>query len=190
MLFRSNFLRLPEPLSILPGFSETLSTVLPQIQSLFAIDLMEPEVELYVHAYNDGTHFDRHADTHGGGNWRRRISCVYYVHRQPRGFDGGDLVIYDRRGSAHAIRAEHNSAVFFPAYLLHEVARVTCPSRAFAGQPLLNQRVDYVRHGRELAQPHCMLDKAMFQRQRYGTVSQYQKFPLRSRCGADASRTD
>lgn len=127
-----NFLRLPEPLSILPGFSETLSTVLPQIQSLFAIDLMEPEVELYVHAYNDGTHFDRHADTHGGGNWRRRISCVYYVHRQPRGFDGGDLVIYDRRGSAHAIRAEHNSAVFFPAYLLHEVARVTCPSRAFA----------------------------------------------------------
>jgi Rps23 Pro-64 3,4-dihydroxylase Tpa1-like proline 4-hydroxylase len=127
-----NFLRLPGPLDPLPGFSERLSTMLPQIQSLFGIDLREPEVELYVHAYNDGTYFGRHADTRGGGNWRRRISCVYYVHRRPCAFDGGDLVVYDRRGSAHAISAEHNSAVFFPADLLHEVRRVTCRSRDFA----------------------------------------------------------
>jgi len=127
-----NFLRLPRPLDLLPGFSEKLATILPHIQSVFGIDLMEPEVELYVHAYNDGTHFGRHADTHGGGNWRRRISCVYYVHRSPRAFDGGDLIVYDHRGAAHAIPAEHNSAIFFPADLLHEVRRVTCRSQAFA----------------------------------------------------------
>lgn len=127
-----NFLRLPRPLHLLPGFSEKLLTMLPHIQSVLGIDLMEPEIELYVHAYNDGTHFGRHLDTHGGGNWRRRISCVYYVHRCPRAFDGGDLVVYDRGGAAHAIPAEHNSAIFFPADLLHEVRRVTCRSRAFA----------------------------------------------------------
>jgi SM-20-related protein len=127
-----NFLRLPKPLDLLAGFSERLATMLPHIQSVFRIDLMEPEIELYVHAYNDGTYFDRHADTHGGGNWRRRISCVYYVHRRPRAFDGGDLVVYDQHGSAHPIPAEHNSAIFFPANLLHEVRRVRCPSREFA----------------------------------------------------------
>jgi len=126
-----NFLRLPRPLELLPGFSERLSTMLPQIQSIFAINLTEPEIELYVHAYNDGTYFRPHADTHGGGNWRRRISCVYYVHGRPRAFEGGDLVVYDRRGTAHAIAAEHNSAIFFPADLLHEVRTITCPSREF-----------------------------------------------------------
>ena len=127
-----NFLRLPEPLDALPGFSQRLAAVLPSMQAAFGTDLTEPEIELYVHAYNDGTSFARHADTHGGGNWRRRISCVYYVHRRPREFEGGDLVIHDRWGTHHAIRAEHNSAVFFPADLLHEVQRVTCRSRAFA----------------------------------------------------------
>jgi Rps23 Pro-64 3,4-dihydroxylase Tpa1-like proline 4-hydroxylase len=127
-----NFLRLPQPLHLLPGFSERLSMMLPQIESSFGVDLTEPEIELYVHAYNDGTYFLRHADTHGGGNWRRRISCVYYVHRRPRPFAGGDLVVYDRWGSPHAITAEHNSAIFFPAELFHEVRRIDCASRAFA----------------------------------------------------------
>src|ERR1041384_3779229 len=126
-----NFLRLPQPLDLLPGFSEKLSMMLPQIESSFGVDLTEPEIELYVHAYNDGTYFLRHADTHGGGNWRRRISCVYYVHRRPRAFDGGDLIVYDRRGSGYPVAAEHNSAVFFPANLMHEVRRITCASGAF-----------------------------------------------------------
>jgi Rps23 Pro-64 3,4-dihydroxylase Tpa1-like proline 4-hydroxylase len=126
-----NFLRLPQPLPLLSGFSEKLSTMLPHIQSVFSIDLSRPEIELYVHAYNDGTYFLPHADTHGGGNWRRRLSCVYYVHRRPRAFTGGDLIVYDRRGRAHPVGAEHNSAIFFPANLLHEVREVTCPSRSF-----------------------------------------------------------
>jgi Rps23 Pro-64 3,4-dihydroxylase Tpa1-like proline 4-hydroxylase len=127
-----NFLRLPEPLLLLPGFSERLLAVLPEIGGLLGIDLARPEIELWVHAYNDGTRFGRHSDAHGGGNWRRRISCVYWVHRRPRGFEGGDLVVHDRRGRAHAVAPEHNSAVFFPSHLLHEVRPVVCRSRAFA----------------------------------------------------------
>jgi alkylated DNA repair dioxygenase AlkB len=127
-----NFLRLPKPLGMLPGFSERLSSILPTVERTFQIDVGKPEIEFYVHAYNDGTNFGRHSDDHGGGNWRRRISCVYYVHCQPRRFDGGDLVVYDRRGRAHRVRTEHNSAIFFPSSLVHEVQPVTCRSRAFA----------------------------------------------------------
>ncbi len=126
-----NFLRLPEPLDLLPGFSRTLCATLPYIQERLGIDLVRPEIELYVHAYNDGTSFGRHSDARGGGNWRRRISCVYYLHRRPRGFEGGSLVIYDERRRPHAVEPEHNSAVFFPSHLIHEVLPVTCRSRAF-----------------------------------------------------------
>jgi Rps23 Pro-64 3,4-dihydroxylase Tpa1-like proline 4-hydroxylase len=127
-----NFLRLPKPLDLLPGFSERLWAILPHIQGIFEIDLARPEIELYVHAYNDGTCFGRHSDAHGGGNWRRRISCVYYLHRLPRAFDGGDLVVHDGRGRGHAVHPDHNSAVFFPSHLHHEVLPVMCRSRAFA----------------------------------------------------------
>jgi SM-20-related protein len=127
-----NFLRLPQPLDCLPAFSDRVLATLPHIQRVFGVALCQPEIEFYVHAYNDGTRFGRHADDHGGGNWRRRISCVYYVHRRPRAFEGGDLIVYDHRGRAHRVRAEHNTAVFFPSHLLHEVQPVICRSGAFA----------------------------------------------------------
>lgn len=73
-----NFLRLPTPLDVLPGFSDRLLAVLPEVQDRLGIDLARPQIELYVHAYNDGTRFARHSDAHGGGNWRRRLSCVYW----------------------------------------------------------------------------------------------------------------
>ena len=127
-----NFLRLPQPLEIQGAFFKSLWAVLPDIQKRLALDLENPEIELYIHSYNDGTHFDRHSDAHGGGNWRRRLSCVYYLHCLPRGFEGGNLVIYDGGGLAHAVEPEHNSVVFFPSHLIHEVLQVTCRSRAFA----------------------------------------------------------
>ena len=126
-----NFLRLPEPLALVPGFSEHLAAILPHVQGTLGIDLADPAIELYVHAYGDGTRFGRHSDAHGGGNWRRRISCVYYLHRRPRVFEGGDLVIHGRHGRAHPVAPEHNSAVFFPSHLLHEVLPVKSPSRDF-----------------------------------------------------------
>ena len=126
-----NFLRLPRPLEIQRVFFNRIRAVLPDIQERLAIDLEHSEVELYVHAYNDGMHFDRHSDAHGGGNWRRRLSCVYYLHCLPRRFEGGQLVIYEGRKQAYAVEPEHNSMVFFRSHLIHEVLPVTCHSRAF-----------------------------------------------------------
>jgi SM-20-related protein len=126
-----NFLRLPGPIEPPQAFHRRLLAILPEIQDHFGINLDRWEIELYVHAYNDGTHFGRHSDAYGGGNWRRRISCVFYPIRQPRGFEGGDLVVYDDRGRAFSVEPEHNSAVFFPSHLIHEVLPVTCCSKAF-----------------------------------------------------------
>jgi hypothetical protein len=63
-----NFLSLPGPIETPPAFHQRLLAVLPEVQDLFGINLERPEIELYVHAYNDGTHFGRHSDAYGGGN--------------------------------------------------------------------------------------------------------------------------
>lgn len=126
-----NFLRLPNPLDALKNFEQKIAAVLPEVQERFHISLVQPEIELYVHAFNDGTHFDRHSDAYGGGNWKRRISCIYYVHREPRGFEGGELIVYGRSGRPSKVDPRHNSAVFFPSHLIHEVSPVKCRSKAF-----------------------------------------------------------
>jgi SM-20-related protein len=126
-----NFLRLPSPLDQVPKFSDRLAKVLPDIEGRFSLDLSKPQLELYVHAYNDRTFFGKHPDNHGGANWRRRVSCVYYLHRRPRAFEGGDLVIYGPCGNSFPVISLHNSIVFFPSSLLHEVLPVTCRSRQF-----------------------------------------------------------
>jgi len=126
-----NFLRLPAPLDVLPEMATKIHDTLPGLQRRFGVDLTDPRLELWVHAYGDGTRFGRHSDDHGGGNWRRRLSCVYYVHRRPRRFDGGHLVVYGRRGRTHVFESDHNAAVFFPSNLVHEVMPVECRSGEF-----------------------------------------------------------
>lgn len=126
-----NFLRLPSPLEQVPRFSEKLSETLPVIERRFGLDLSRPLFELYVHAYNDGTFFGKHPDNHGGANWRRRVSCVYYLHQRPRRFDGGTLLIYDSKGRSFPVESIHNSIVFFPSSLIHEVLPIRCASGRF-----------------------------------------------------------
>jgi predicted 2-oxoglutarate/Fe(II)-dependent dioxygenase YbiX len=126
-----NFMRLPAPLDQVPRFSDRVLDVLPIVERQFGIDLSQPSLELYVHAYNDGTFFGSHADDHGGANWRRRISCVYYLHRRPRTFEGGTLAVQTPSGRTIEVEPIHNSIVFFPSSWIHEVRLVRCPSRRF-----------------------------------------------------------
>jgi SM-20-related protein len=126
-----NFLRLPSPLDEVPKFSQRLAEMLPLVERRVGVDLSHPQLELYVHAYNDGTFFGKHFDNRGGANWRRRVSCVYYLHRRPRPFEGGNLVIYSQKGSAFQVEPVHNSMVFFPSSLVHEVLPIRCGSGRF-----------------------------------------------------------
>jgi SM-20-related protein len=126
------FYRMRTRLDPSPEFLGRFAEVVPVLQCRFGTDLRETPIELLAQAYNDGSFFGKHSDAHAGGpNWQRRLSGIYYLHAQPRKFEGGSLVLYDRRGNAHLIDPEHNSVVFFPRDVLHEVLPVRCTSKAF-----------------------------------------------------------
>ena len=77
-----------------------------------------------------------------GADAPRELSCIYYVHRQPRGFAGGELRLYDclesdgeRRAAATPSRASSrisNRMVAFRSDEFHEAMPVRCPSGEFA----------------------------------------------------------
>ena len=126
------FYRMIEPLGPCQEFAARFGELVPLLERRFAADLREARIELLAQAYNDGGSFRRHSDADAGGpNWQRRLSGIFYLHARPRPFEGGALVVHDRRGRAQSVEPDHNSAVFFPRDMVHEVLPVTCASRAF-----------------------------------------------------------
>lgn len=91
--------------------------------------------ELQITRHYDGAHFRMHRDT-GPAHPARYLSYIYYFHREPRPFDGGDLLLFDqntegRRSELLAfsrIAPSHNSLLLFPSDRLHSVSRVTSAS--------------------------------------------------------------
>ena len=69
----------------------------------------------------------------------RRISFVYYCHRDPKPFTGGELLLYDtclgtkrfRQGTFSRIDPTHNTLVLFPSCYYHEILPVHCESDRF-----------------------------------------------------------
>lgn len=126
------FYRMSTPFSPSTEFLGCFEKIVPILQSRFGTDLTLPRLELLAQAYNDGSFFGKHSDANAGGsNWQRLLSGIYYLHTRPRRFEGGSLAVYDRRGKAHLVDPEHNSAVFFPKDAVHEVLPVSCASKAF-----------------------------------------------------------
>ena len=81
-------------------------------------------VELAMTAYLPGGFFAKHLDD--GRYPTRMVSFVYYFHRQPKRFAGGELLLYDGDGTGAftLIEPRHNSIVFYPASGIHKVAAV------------------------------------------------------------------
>jgi Rps23 Pro-64 3,4-dihydroxylase Tpa1-like proline 4-hydroxylase len=97
-------------------------------------------IEAQVTASVDGSFFGVHTDA-GDKVRKRHLTYVYYFNRQPKGFSGGELRVYDdvlrngklaRADTFSVIEPRHNRIVFFWARTMHEVMRVDVPSRAFA----------------------------------------------------------
>ena len=72
---------------------------------------------------------------------KRYLTYVYYFNRQPKGFSGGELRVYDdvlrnnklaRAETFQTIQPLHNRLVLFWARTMHEVMPVRVASRAFA----------------------------------------------------------
>jgi SM-20-related protein len=88
-------------------------------------------------AHGDGAFYRPHTDTFTGDEYtpggRRRMTMVYYLHRQPRRFTGGRLRLFDRSGEQSIeIEPTHDSLLVFPSSARHEVETISCPDGAFA----------------------------------------------------------
>ena len=92
------------------------------------------EIEAQLTVHNDGDYFRVHSDNGDAGTRSREISYVYYFHRLPKGFAGGELALFDARvgtagqpvadGPPVVDRAGDDSLVVFPSACLHEVRPV------------------------------------------------------------------
>lgn len=94
------------------------------------------ELRLSLSATRDGGFGKPHRDDI---NTFARISLLWYFHCNPKGFEGGDLMLYDRLEDpngwdlSRATRIEHtdNMLVAFPCSAMHEITRVTAASPEF-----------------------------------------------------------
>ena len=124
-----------------PWFGPKLRSVLPHIRTrLRMATLHRYRIEMDVTVHLGGEFYKMHRDNSEEGKSRlRKLSYIYYFHRQPRRFAGGDLLLYDTdpatsRGTATAftrIEPLHNSLVVFPSDAYHEITPVECDTRDF-----------------------------------------------------------
>jgi Rps23 Pro-64 3,4-dihydroxylase Tpa1-like proline 4-hydroxylase len=96
-------------------------------------------IEMQITASGDGDYFRLHSD--GDAKSTREISFVYYFHREPRRFSGGELRLYQSKEiEGQLIPADHpqtlsprqDMLLLFPSANDHEVLPVRVPSKAFA----------------------------------------------------------
>lgn len=128
--------------------TERLLAVLPRIvESIGGRISSSPSLELELTAYGDGAFFRIHEDIPVGrardkiakGKKDRLLSAVYYFHRQPKAFTGGELRTYRwgadmndlREGDYRDLPPDDNSLVAFPSWATHEVRPVACESQRF-----------------------------------------------------------
>lgn len=96
--------------------------------------------EVQITASNDKDFFRAHCDDAQQLIASRRLTFVYFFHREPRQFSGGELRLHDSpRNNRHSdwesyetIVPQQNQIVFFPCSTLHEITPVRCTSGAFA----------------------------------------------------------
>jgi SM-20-related protein len=116
---------------------ERIRCVLPRVLDQLGIEEFPiTNVEAQISASNEGDFFRAHSDDAQEAIASRRITFVYFFHREPRPFDGGELLLHDSGDAPsrayQTIVPQQNQIVFFPCSVLHEITPVECPSRAFA----------------------------------------------------------
>jgi Rps23 Pro-64 3,4-dihydroxylase Tpa1-like proline 4-hydroxylase len=136
-------LMLSAPHEVSELMTAKIKAVMPQAMAQLRIrSFAVGRIDCQITASVEGSYFKAHTDA-GLVNEtvKRQLTYVYYFNREPKGFTGGELRIYDGRirdgklgaamDSYQVVEPRHNSIVFFRATLLHEVMPVTVPSKAF-----------------------------------------------------------
>lgn len=126
---------------VLAPFHDALARRRESLRKAAGTGGFEPELQdLSLVAHCDGHLFKRHIDTATGHNrgittGDRVLSLVYYVHRTPRAFSGGNLVMHALIGEerSEVIEPRHDRLVAFSSMAPHEVEPISLPGNDFAG---------------------------------------------------------
>jgi len=93
------------------------------------------ELQLTIHRRGDFFRLHRDSGPEKTPTGNRRVTFVYYFHRQPKQFSGGDLLLYDTDLERHKslgkytrIEPRNNSILFFPSPCFHRVMPVDLKS--------------------------------------------------------------
>jgi Rps23 Pro-64 3,4-dihydroxylase Tpa1-like proline 4-hydroxylase len=120
-------------------FHTRLLTFLPYVLARLMIrPFGVSSVEMQLTGTNHNEFFRPHTDNDGVEKGGRQITFVYFFHREPRGFGGGELRIFNTRTEpSHPVPYRlvcplQNQVVFFQSSYLHEILPVVCPSGRFA----------------------------------------------------------
>jgi SM-20-related protein len=121
--------------------TDRLRDCLPRVLPRLGRDAFEvSHIEAQITASNHGDFFLWHVDNGHADIVTRQITFVYFFHREPKAFSGGELRIYDTRcenGSLRpmenyrAVVPQQNKVVLFDSSLAHEITPVNCPSQQF-----------------------------------------------------------
>jgi Rps23 Pro-64 3,4-dihydroxylase Tpa1-like proline 4-hydroxylase len=95
-------------------------------------------IEIQMTASGDGDYFRMHRD--GDDTSTRALSFVYFFHREPRRFSGGELRIFDSElvedqpvptDRSQILSPRQDVLVLFPSNNEHELLPVRVPSNSF-----------------------------------------------------------
>ena len=114
--------------------------LMPAVCAALKIPSCSGNIEVQLTSHNDRNFYKVHNDNGSADTAHRVLTFVYYFHRQPKAFSGGELRIYDHKvhngyhyaaDSYRTVEPSDNSVVFFASEEMHEVGMVHCESRAF-----------------------------------------------------------
>lgn len=118
------------------SFQNKLKKVVPAISNNFRLELnpnLKPEISLTMHL--DGDFFKIHMDVLTNTKHQRKLTFVFYYHSLPKGFSGGDLLLFDSSLEGYnydlnytKISPVRNSIVFFPSHCYHKVTPINLQS--------------------------------------------------------------
>jgi Rps23 Pro-64 3,4-dihydroxylase Tpa1-like proline 4-hydroxylase len=137
---RSRVLMRLEDLGV--DFDGRVREIVPDALSYFGIPVPAgSKLETQLATHNEGGYYRIHNDNGSPRTATRVLTYVYYFHRQPIAFKGGQLRLYDTRLESSRqrpaetfveIEPENNMLLLFPSRLMHEVLPTYCSSRDFA----------------------------------------------------------
>lgn len=132
---------LSEPGEEITPLVERVRGLLPRVLPRLGLEPFPvAHMEAQITASNHGDFFRWHSDNAQQEIASREVTFVYFFHREPKRFHGGELRIYDSLHSNgtyvptanyRTVVPRQNQIVFFRSSLAHEITPVECPSGGF-----------------------------------------------------------